>query len=429
VAGGSLDVSQCNAREDIKMTRASVAFLLGFVGVLYPAVQQIRPVLAAQTKSIGMHGAARSKLVGDTACVSCHKEQSMPYLHTSHHRTSQLANKDSVLGSFQEGSNVLTIVDPTGTTAEPGLYFKMEAKDGGYYETAVTGWGSQLQRRTEQINVVTGSGVRGATYLYWQGDQLFELPVSYWTEGHRWINSPGYENGSANFARPVNPGCLECHATYIKALSADPLTNHYDRDSLVTGISCESCHGPGADHIARQKDGSAKAAGQAILNPATFSRDRQVDLCALCHNGIQREATAPAFSYVPGRPLSDYFKPLATTASDRPDVHGNQVGLLQRSRCYLSSPQMSCSTCHDVHSVERPAAAYSERCLSCHQWRSCGVAKKLGHEITKNCIDCHMSVQPTNVIVSETGGDVVRATMRNHWIKVYPSVRQRVTKH
>jgi hypothetical protein len=403
------------------MTRAGIALFLGFVGLLYPAVQEIRPVLAAQTNSAATSATAdRSRYVGDAACGSCHKEQSLPYLHTSHHLTSQLANKDSVLGSFQEGSNVLMIVDTARTTAEPGLYFKMEAKDGGYYETAVTGWGSQLQRRSERIDVVTGSGVRGATYLYWQGDQLFELPVSYWTEGHRWINSPGYENGSANFARPVNPGCLECHATYIEALSADPSTNRYDRESLVTGISCENCHGPGADHFARQKDGSAKTAGQAILNPAKLSRNRQVDLCALCHSGIRREATAPAFSYVPGRPLSDYFKPLPVETAEHPDVHGNQVGLLQRSRCYLSSSEMSCSTCHDVHAVERPAAAYSEKCMQCHQWQSCGVAKRLGHSITKNCIDCHMPVEATNVIVSETGDKVVQAKMRNHWIKVYP---------
>ena len=32
-----------------------------------------------------------------------------------------------------------------------------------------------------------------------------------------------------------------------------------------------------------------------------------------------------------------------------------------------------------------------------------------------------MPVEATNVIVSETAGEVVRAKMRNHWIKVYPA--------
>ncbi len=269
--------------------------------------------------------------------------------------------------------------------------------------------------------MVTGSGVRGQTYLYWQGDQLFELPVSYWTDGHRWVNSPGYTDGTADFSRPVNPGCLECHATYIRPLSSDTLTNSYEKQTLVTGISCETCHGPGAEHVARYSDGAAHPSDTAILNPAKFSRDLQVDACAYCHNGIQREAITPAFSFVPGRPLTDFFKPLQTEAAEHPDVHGNQVGLLQRSRCYQSSPEMSCSTCHDTHGPEKAVASYSTACLKCHQWSSCGESKRLGHAIVKNCIDCHMPVEATNVIVSETAGAVVRAKMRNHWIKIYPT--------
>jgi hypothetical protein len=155
------------------------------------------------------------------------------------------------------------------------------------------------------------------------------------------------------------------------------------------------------------------------LNPAKFSRDRQVDLCALCHNGIRREEFAPAFSFVPGKALDNYMQPNTGEIAAHPDVHGNQVGLLQKSRCYLSSPQMSCSTCHDVHQPERPAAAYSDRCLSCHQVESCGMSKTMGRKIADNCIDCHMPVEPTNAIASETAGAVIRPKMRNHWIKVY----------
>ena len=408
------------------MTRVGASLLLGLIVWLCHGGQSASQTIASA--SPGHEG--RADYVGDAACTSCHRPQSTSYIHTSHSLTSRPANKESVLGSFTEGRNILTIVDSANAEGQPGLYFKMEEKEDGYYQTAVTGFDSQLLTHSERMDLVTGSGVRGATYLYWEGDQLFELPVSYWTDGHRWINSPGYTNGTVDFSRPVNPGCLECHASYIQPLSTDPTTNHYDRTSLVTGITCERCHGPGAEHIARQRDGTAGTAGQAILNPARFSRDRQVDLCALCHNGIRRETTAPAFSYVPGQPLSNYFKPLPVSTAEHPDVHGNQVGLLERSRCYLSSPQMSCSTCHDVHALERPAAAYSERCLNCHKWQSCGVSKRLGHAITNNCIDCHMPVEQTNVIVSETGDRIVQASMRNHWIKVYPLPRSKpAVKH
>jgi Cytochrome c554 and c-prime len=378
------------------------------------------------TASIAMaNPAARPGYVGDSACLGCHRSESLSYVRTAHHLTSQPANKQTVLGTFHPPANVLTISDPHKNPALPALFFKMEIKGDGLYQSAVTGWENQMLTRTEPFDIVTGSGVRGQTYLYWKGDQLFELPVSYWTDGHRWVNSPGFIDGTVDFSRPVNPGCLECHATYIRSLTSDPLTNSYEKQTLMTGISCETCHGPGTEHVARYSNGAAHPSDTAILNPAKFSRDRQVDACAYCHNGIQRQALTPAFSFVPGKPLTDFFKPLPTEApghsDDHPDVHGNQVGLLQRSRCYQSSPEMSCSTCHDTHAPEKTAASYSMECLKCHQWTNCEESKRLGHAIVKNCIDCHMPVEPTNVIVSETAGAVVRAKMRNHWIKVYPA--------
>ncbi len=295
----------------------------------------------------------------------------------------------------------------------------MEVKDGGYYQTAIAGVPGHEQSHAERIDVVTGSGKRGQSYLYWLGDQLFELPLSYWSDGRQWINSPGFKDKTANFSRAIYPRCLECHATAIVALSPDPLSNHYDRDSLVTGISCETCHGPGGEHVASH---SAGKADQDILNPARFSRDRQLDLCALCHSGAGRPELAPAFSYLPGQPLDGYLRPVPVDATMQPEVHGNQVGLLKRSRCYLSSPTMSCSTCHDVHLPERTAATYSSRCLTCHRVENCTVARRPEVKIEDKCIDCHMPAQPTNAIISTTGGKEVRATMRTHWIRVYPGV-------
>src|SRR5271168_4887641 len=164
--------------------------------------------VAAQTSPPSTSSSVNSRAgyAGDEACRSCHKEQSEPYVHTAHHLTSQLAGANSILGSFSPGDDVLS-------TANPGLHFNMEAKDDGYFETAVAGYPGMSFRsmtfRTERIDVVIGSGHRAQTYLYWRGDQLFELPVSSWLEGGaRWVNSPGYDNGFANFERTIPPRCL-----------------------------------------------------------------------------------------------------------------------------------------------------------------------------------------------------------------------------
>ncbi len=398
------------------MSGARFVFLAALTGWFF-----LPPAGAYHAPQEGRSGTDRAEYAGDASCVKCHRDVGQTYEHTPHRLTSQLPTASSVLGSFQSGFNSLVIVD-SAHSAEPGLQFLMESKKDGFFEIARSGWGSHIYQRAERIDLVTGSGVRGQTYLYWQGDRLFELPVSYWSDGHRWINSPGYINGTADFSRTVNPACLECHATYIRSLSTDPATNRYDRTSLVPGISCESCHGPGADHVRQELQPGSKGKAPLILNPAKFSRDLQVDLCAECHNGIQREALKPAFSYVPGRPLNEYFKQLPSANAEHPDVHGNQVGLLERSKCYRSSAQMSCSTCHDVHAAGQPLESYSHKCLSCHQWESCGMSAQMGHAIANKCIDCHMPVEETNVIVSQTAGQVVHAKMRNHWIKVYADI-------
>jgi hypothetical protein len=165
-------------------------------------------------------------------------------------------------------------------------------------------------------------------------------------------------------------------------------------------------------------DHSATKAGLSrIVNPAALSRERQVEICTLCHGGIG-ESVGPAFSYVPGQPLENYIHLQRPDSTAAVDVHGNQVALTQRSRCYQNST-MTCTTCHEVHAPERAAAAYSEKCLKCHKESECGEFAKVGARIRGNCIDCHMPVQESNLIISNVNGKQIKARMRNHWIKVY----------
>jgi hypothetical protein len=168
---------------------------------------------SSQAGGIEQAKANATEHAGDAACLGCHKQQALPYLHTSHHLTSQLVTPASMKFSRPAGARTLMIVDPAKRSDEPYLFFQIKASDDRYYQSAVTGWGSKRQTRTEPMDIVIGSGRRGQTFLYWDADRLFELPISYWTDGHEWINSPGYGDGTADFGRPVNPGCLECHAT------------------------------------------------------------------------------------------------------------------------------------------------------------------------------------------------------------------------
>lgn len=350
--------------------------------------------------------------VGDAACSSCHEEESKTYAVTAHHFTSSLPGRHSILGKFSTGSNILR-------TSNPYLHYAMSASKDGFFQSAVEEIApSKAISHTERIDLVIGSGRKGQTYLFWKDDRLFELPVSYWTELDSWINSPGYPDGSPHFDKPVVPRCLECHGTSFKWMP--PPLNRYSKSSLVLGITCEKCHGPGRLHVIRYRSKSAVAAGESkdIVNISSFSRDRQVDACALCHAGAA-EAIAPPLSFVPGEAIDTYLY-IPPAAPNAPvDVHGNQVQLLKESRCYISS-SMTCTTCHDVHKPQRDAAAFSPHCLVCHQAMDCGEFAKQGAEIAHDCVDCHMPLQKSETLVSNTNGGEVKPRVRNHRIGIYP---------
>jgi hypothetical protein len=351
--------------------------------------------------------APKAGFAGDSICLSCHRTFSR-YETTAHLHSLQLPSASSVLGSFKPGENIIQTLDARTSFFGEELSFEMKNVGNNFLVTAThstyddSAQKAKLEKQTEQISIITGSGVRGQSYLYWEGSKLFELPMSYWSDGRQWINSPGYPDGTAIFHRPVSPRCLECHTTFIQVTTSGGPAYSYVKSSLVVGITCERCHGGGINHVRVQKElgHAAPIVDSSVVNPARLSRDRQVDICALCHNGTQREATAPAFSYMAGDVLDNYFTPHIDVSVAQVDVHGDQVGLLRRSRCYQSSPQMSCSTCHDVHAPERDPEAYSARCLSCHQTGSCGVAIDHGDNVRGRCVGCHMPLETSKAIVA-----------------------------
>jgi hypothetical protein len=348
----------------------------------------------------------RANYIGDDACVACHRDKIESYHRSAHYLTSRLPAKDSILGNFSPDENILK-------TSNPDLFFRMEAKDAGFFQTAVQGIPPYVTSRTERFGLVVGSGGKGQTFLFWKGDLLFQLPVSYWKDVG-WVNSPGYRDGVAYFDRPVNSRCLECHGTYFDSLA--PPINRYSPTGLTVGITCEKCHGPGRAHVQRFRSKSSETSpNPAILNPARFSRERQMDLCAWCHAG-HGEPLLPTFFYIPGEPLGEYLA-LPQPDPEAPiDVHGSQVELLKKSRCFQSST-MTCLTCHDVHATEKDPAALSEPCMHCHKVES---HPKIRQQIANNCIDCHMPKQQTSLIVFNWNGRKVSPEVRNHWIKTYP---------
>ncbi len=86
---------------------------------------------------------------------------------------------------------------------------------------------------------------------------------------------------------------------------------------------------------------------------------------------------------------------------------------LRKSKCFLESKTMTCTTCHDPHDIPRGEQAtlhYNGVCAQCH------AAKSPEHPAATDCISCHMPKRATQ--------DVPHAVMTDHLIQRLPAAPQ-----
>ena len=305
----------------------------------------------------------------------------------------------------------------------------MEKRKDGFYQVE---YRNNEEITAKKMDIVVGSGTMGQSSLYWRDNYLFQLPITYFSAARQWSNSPGYPNRVV-FNRVITSRCMECHSTFMSTISEpgkEP--EKFDRNQIIYGVDCEKCHGPAAEHVKFHQQNPADSNGKFIINPATFTRQQKLDLCALCHGG-RLQKTQPSFTFTAGDALSDHF--LVDTSMPDPnriDVHGNQYGLMRASKCFKASDVLTCNSCHDVHKNEKgKTALYSERCMSCHNEQHagfCPMQKKIGKSITENCIDCHMPLKSSRAIAVFLPGKAspTAAKIRSHYIAVYPEESEKI---
>ena len=375
-----------------------------------PAEESVSGVAAVESGTQGFLGA--------TACRDCHAEMFEGFAQTAHHRTSLLPSAETILGTFPA---VLR-------TANPDLHFELQQTEKGFFQSAVGFRNGRSDRQRQRIDLILGSGKLGQSFLYWRKnvfgeDELFQLPVSYVTPSDKWENSPGYNDGQADFDRVIQPRCLECHTTWVGSSAPPrPGVNSYDRERFVLGISCEKCHGPGQQHVTHHREHPQDDSPRYVTQPGSLPPQRQIELCSLCHSGAGIPLQ-PTFSYRPGDPLDEFLELPPHAEQNRIGVHSNnQVSRLSKSRCFQETKGMTCTTCHDLHRFERgDLTTFSQRCLQCHQLDLTGTHEILGAQVNDNCIDCHVLKHEDKETPFETPEGTFYVEMRDHLIGIYPA--------
>jgi hypothetical protein len=347
--------------------------------------------------------------VGDAACTRCHPDIAATF--RSHPMGRSLAPiAEATLGETQDGS----------TTFEAnGSRFTVEHQRGRmvHREARIDNKGRVLAQVEAVVKYALGSGSRAVSYLVERDGRLFESPISWYSRKRRWNLSPGYEgDNNRHFDRPIEPGCLFCHANRIEPIAWS--VNRYAEPTFRShAIGCERCHGPGELH-SRQSE-MVRGCDPTIVNPRHLEPALRLAVCEQCHSpGAQRfERTGRSlFDYRPGLPTVAFF-----AIYGRADQEGNNavdhVEQMKASRCFRESRgRLDCTSCHDPHQLPEPAEKveyFRNRCLACHDQKDCSLPEpaRLAQSRENDCVQCHMQrTQSTDIAhVSATDHRIPRA--------------------
>ena len=361
-------------------------------------------------KKVTIASSNGEQYAGSEACRTCHSAICDSFKTTVHYLTSGIASKEYIKGSFAKNENKFIYND--------SMKVFMEERQTGLFQVAYI---NGKEERAQRFDIVIGSGKKGQTYLYWRGNELNQLPVSYFANVHNWANSPGYPATNILFDRNIETRCMECHTTYTKDFMGGYLPNQ-----IIYGVGCERCHGPAAKHIEFHMENPQEKQGRFITNPASLKRQQSLDLCALCHSGVMR-SMKPAFSFLPGDTLSNYFiKNSSGIDSFKLDVHANQYGLLTASKCFRISGTITCSSCHNIHVKESGnLIAYAKKCMNCHSQtnhKQGTLQEESQSFMMVNCVNCHMPVGASkNLTLLVSGNETPSPELvRSHLIAIYP---------
>ena len=296
--------------------------------------------------------------------------------------------------------------------------------------------------RAERVDYVIGSGNQTRSYLMERNGYFYELPITWYSARRIWDLSPGYEGGhNSGFSRPIGGQCLGCHNSQNELVP-----NSVNRfTSVGSGMSCESCHGPGAAHVAKwakvpgaAAQATAMTAGgrpdSSIINPTHFPIAAQLDVCRQCHlEGVTVEKEGKKLTdFRPGQRLADYADIFIAA---RPGAAATQFGFashaerLQLSACFRKSASLTCTTCHNPHQPlgPQPMAVYNAQCQRCHAGAMpaaahsaekaakaaaqpvCSAPKAERLRVGDNCVTCHMARSGTT--------DIPHVSSRDHLIR------------
>jgi hypothetical protein len=338
-------------------------------------------------------GAARNEYIGSTACARCHGDKVESYAATQMaHAMAPIASK--ILPELAGG--------PLRQSFGSVRYELSASAEGTIYSVS-----NGMKTISSPLGWVFGTGEIGRTYVYQQNSVFYESHVSYYTSLQGLDFTTGHSRSvpaslTAALGRQITSPrvCFACHST------ESTTSEHFDAQNLVPGVTCEACHGPGAQHVAVMSAAEGAQTPSMIFNPARLGPVAAVDFCGACH----RTSVDVSFLGISG---------IATLRFPAYRLEG--------SRCWTKpDARLTCFACHDPHQpLVRETTSYDKNCLACHSGSSrsgAGLNSQSGSSVRNasavsacpvaknNCVSCHMPKYRV---------DDMHATFTDHTIAIH----------
>jgi tetratricopeptide (TPR) repeat protein len=192
-----------------------------------------------------------------------------------------------------------------------------------------------------------------------------------------------------------NTTCFNCHVSELST-NYDLSTDTYHTTWAEPGISCESCHGPGAEHARVMEAGVEGHTSKDIklIRTKEFTAGQMNDMCATCHAKLVPLST----SFLPGDKFFDHYDVITLEHQDYyPD--GRDLGENYTYTSWLMSPcaksgKLDCNHCHTPSGRMRFQGDQSNQsCMPCHE-KYVKNPMEHGHHQPgskgNECITCHM---------------------------------------
>ncbi|HEV7893268.1 MAG TPA: multiheme c-type cytochrome [Pyrinomonadaceae bacterium] len=357
-----------------KLFAASLFVVFVFLFCLLPSRAQGPSMSAggAQSPTTWRPNRTDAKYVGALVCAKCHREESATQHSTAMGRAAQTAETSDVLRAN------------TRLTFRSGRYSYEITRRGEQSFYTVTDGTSTV---TEPILYSFGQGKAGQTYVFRHEGAIWETRVSFyrelkgldWTMGYQ-LREPS--SLSDALGRAINASeareCFACHTTgAVTGARVEP-------ERLTMGVSCEACHGPGAEHVAAMEAKDFR--DKRVFNPGRMGTDEMSqEFCGSCHRSAEHVLTNKPLNGI----VSVRFQPYRIFTSEGHDPDDRRLG---------------CTACHNPHEdPKEDAAFYDSKCAACHRsqesLKSAQVAKSESEDgrdakpcpvAQKNCVTCHM---------------------------------------